>query len=393
MNWNGAFTLAWRYVSRHRVQSALLALALGTVLALPLAVRVVVSAMEQQMRARARSTPLIAGPKGSSTDLMLSALHFQRSSAATMPISACDAVRDTGFAEAIPLHIRFHAQGAPIVGTELDYFDFRGLHLVEGEMLTRLGDCVVGARVAREKGLHAGGALFSSPEEVFNIAGVYPLKMRIVGVLAPTGTPDDEAVFVDLKTTWLIQGIAHGHEELQTADAKVVLSKEQDNVVGNAAVMMFNEVTDKNVDGFHFHGDDTAFPINAMLVIPHDVKSEALISGRYQGSKDLQLFRPIDVLETLLGTLFKVEKLIMAALLLVAAAAVSVAVLVFWLSFRMRQREFSTLADVGVSSGMLWCVRACEVCIIGGGALLVAIVARGIASTMAEALLLRGLLG
>ena len=185
MNLGGAFTLAWRYVSRHRVQSMLLALALGTVLALPLAVRVVVSAMEQQMRSRARSTPLIAGPKGSSTDLMLAALHFQRSSNATIPVSACDSVRETGFAEAIPLHIRFHAQKAPIIGTELDYFDFRGLKLAEGAMLTRLGDCVLGAKVAAANGLHTHDAIYSSPEEVFNIAGVYPLKMRIVGVVRP----------------------------------------------------------------------------------------------------------------------------------------------------------------------------------------------------------------
>ncbi len=393
MNHGGSFTLAWRYVSRHRVQSMLLALALGTVLALPLAVRVVVSAMEQQMSARARSTPLIAGPKGSSTDLMLAALHFQRSSNATIPVSACDAVRDTGFAEAIPLHIRFHAQKAPIIGTELDYFDFRGLKLAEGAMLTRLGDCVLGAKVAAANGLHTRDSIYSSPEEVFNIAGVYPLKMRIVGVFAPTGTPDDEAVFVDLKTTWLIEGLGHGHDDLVKSDSSVVLSKEQGKVVGNAAVRMFNQVTDDNLDSFHFHGEEGTFPIHAMVVQPHDVKSEALISGRYQSDKELQLFRPIDVLETLLGTLFKVEKLIMAALLLVACAAGAVAVLVFWLSFRMRQKEFATLADIGVSEGTLRLVRAWEVCLVGLGALLVAVSVRLIAAGMAEAIFMRGIAG
>jgi len=44
-----------------------------------------------------------------------------------------------GWRMQIPLHVRFQAQGAPIVGTELDYFDFRGLKLAEGQMLTAPG--------------------------------------------------------------------------------------------------------------------------------------------------------------------------------------------------------------------------------------------------------------
>ena len=36
-------------------------------------------------------------------------------------------VRNSGLAEAIPLYVRFHARGNPIVGTSLDYFSFRGL--------------------------------------------------------------------------------------------------------------------------------------------------------------------------------------------------------------------------------------------------------------------------
>ncbi len=47
----------------------------------------------------------------------------------------------------------------------------------------------------------------SSPESVFDITGVYPLKMNVVGILQPTGTPDDDAVFVDVKTAWVIGGL------------------------------------------------------------------------------------------------------------------------------------------------------------------------------------------
>lgn len=370
MNIAGPFHLAWRYVARHRAQSVLLAGALGVVLALPLAVRVLVRTAEKQLRARAESTPLVAGPKGSETDLMLSALHFRKGMGESLHLKACDDLRDSGLAEAIPLHLRFHALGAPIVGTELEYFDFRHLKVAEGRMITRLGDCVVGARLAREKGLQAGGAVYSSPEQVFDIAGVYPLKMRVTGVLAANGTTDDEAIFVDVKTTWLIQGLGHGHDDLvKPENAGAVLSHKPGEVVANASVRMFNEVTDANVASFHFHGDEADFPIHAMIVLPHDAKSEAILTGRYQGNKEVQIIRPKDVLAGLLGALFQVEGMVVAALGLVAGAAGAVTALVFGLSFRMRQREFATLAEVGVGQGTLRLAKACEVLIIGLSAL------------------------
>ncbi len=394
MNFAGAFSLAWRYVSRHRFQSLLLAGSLGIVMALPPAVRVIVRTMEQQLRTRAQTTPLVAGPAGSATDLMLTALHFRRHGDATLPIKACDAIRDTDLADAIPLYTRFHAQEAPIVGTELEYFTFRKLRLAQGRMLTRLGDCVVGAKVAAERGLRPGDSVFSSPEQVFDIAGVYPLKMRVMGVFAPTGTPDDDAVFVDLKTTWLIQGIAHGHDDVtKEGNAADVLMKQEGNVVANKAVRIYSEVTDANVSSFHFHGDPDELPVSAIVVLPKDAKSEAILSGRYQSGKEVQMLRPADVMDGLVQTLFRVERVVVAALMLVAGASLLVALLVFGLSFRLRRAEFGTLADIGVSAGTLRLAKAAEVCIVGVAALGIGAVVLVLASHVAEWLVMRGVLG
>lgn len=391
MNARGAIGLAWCYVSRHRAQSFLLAGALGVVAALPVMVKVMVSAAQEQLRARAVATPLVVGLPGSATDLMLTAMHFRSGGDKAIPLHLVDEVRDSGLAEVIPLHVRFHSQEAPIVGTELEYFEFRGLKVAQGRMLARLGDCVLGAGVARKRGLQAGGEVFSSPEQVFDLAGVYPLKMHVVGVLAPTGTPDDDAIFVDLKTAWLIQGIAHGHDDLANPEqAGNVLSRAGDSVVGSAAVRMFNEVTDKNEDSFHFHGDEGEFPVHAAIVIPSDRKAEAILVGRYQKAKELQILRPVDVLEVLLSALLHVEKLVIGALALVAVAAGLVGALVFALSFRLRQREFATLAEIGVGRGTLLFAKMAEVVIIGAGAVVLAWGGREIAVAMARSILVKG---
>ena len=52
----------------------------------------------------------------------------------------------------IPIHTAFASGGFRIVGTTLDYFEFRDLIVSEGRGLSVLGDAVVGADVAQALG-------------------------------------------------------------------------------------------------------------------------------------------------------------------------------------------------------------------------------------------------
>ena len=52
-----------------------------------------------------------------------------------------------------------------------------------------------------------------------------------------------------MKTAWVIQGLAHGHQDLSCPEAaSTVLRKEGANIVGNAAVVEYNEITPENID-------------------------------------------------------------------------------------------------------------------------------------------------
>ncbi|MCA1962806.1 MAG: ABC transporter permease [Prosthecobacter sp.] len=380
-----ALHLARCYVARHRAQSLLLAGAFALVTALPLCLRVLGQAVETVMRARALSTPLVLGSRGSALDLMLKALYFKQQPLPSLPTRYLAEVRSTGLAAAIPIDARFHAQGAPIIGTEIEYFSFRHLRLAEGRMMTRLGDCVVGARLAQKRSLHPGSALFSSQEQVFDFAGVYPLKMRITGVLAPTGSADDEAVFVDLKTSRLISGAAHGHDDV-AAQPESVLKQENGHTIANASVRMYQEVTDENLSSFHFHGDENEQPLSAILILPQDAKSEALLAGRYlKESLPVHLICPSEVFESLMSTLFQVERLLFLVLGITLAAALAVSALVFTLSFRLRGREFQTLSDLGISPAALRLTKALEIALVSGAGLLMAGGLTALAQLNAEA--------
>lgn len=370
-----AFHLAWKYVSGHRVQTALLAAALGLVLALPLCVRVAVHSLGQALEARAAATPQVVGARGSALDLMLAALYFKTPQPVpVIPVKAWQDLQQAKLGMAVPLYLRFHARKAPIVGSSLNYFTYRHLALQEGRLFGRLGDCVVGSAFARRHQVQVGGHVFSDQEQVFDLAGTYPLKMRVTGILKPAGTADDDAIFTDIKTTWLIQGLAHGHEDVKAPET--VLETKEDGVVANASVRMFNEVTDTNLASFHFHGDSQAYPLSAVLLLPADERAEAILAGRYlKADQPLQLIRPLDEFHSLMGTLFRLESMALAVFAVLAVAAFSVAALVFALTFKLRKREFATLADLGVSVPGLWRVRGLEVVMV---ALLAATVAGGL---------------
>ena len=235
-----------------------------------------------QLTARAETTPMILGAPGSSLDLVMNSLYFTRARPATLLMKEVKTLEDTNLAQAIPLNTRFRAGSYPIVGTTLDYFEMRDLSLANGRLLAILGEAVVGYTVAEEMGLSPGKSILSSPEDLFNLAGQYPLKLKVVGILDRTGSPDDKAIFVDVKTSWIIEGIGHGHENLRTTDdSTVILNRDQDAIVANAKLRTYTEITPESLESFHFHGDPQQFALTGALILPNHHKDGTILLGRY----------------------------------------------------------------------------------------------------------------
>ena len=355
--------LSLQYIRHHRAKLTVLTLAITLVLWLPIAIQSIVDQTAAQLLQRADSTPLIIGAPGSPLELSLGSLYFRSKTASTLPYSELAELNNTGLARAIPLYYRFRSQDYPVVGTSPDYFEYRGLQITAGRHGALLGEAVIGAAVAKSMDIGVGDHVITSPESVFDLAGVYPLKMPVVGVLAPSLSPDDEAIFVDIKTSWVIQGLGHGHQELNRKEAMgQILKREGDNIIANASVRQFNEITSDNLDSFHFHGDNTDNPISAIIPVTHDEKSAALLLGHYQEERDrVQIVRSQKVIGELLDTVFTVRDYIVVGVALVAAATGIVAVLVFYLSLRLRKGERHTLSRIGASQLQVQTLMATEI--------------------------------
>ena len=221
-----------------------------------------------------------------------------------------------------------------------------------------------------------GDFVISSPESVFDIAGVYPLRMKVVGVLAFADSPDDDAVFVDLKTSWIIQGLGHGHQDLARPEASAgVLRRDSTVITANASVEQYNEITADNLESFHFHGDLGGNPVSAVIAVPLDQRSSALLQGRYQADDErMQIVRPSTVMDQLLGTILTVQQFVTAGAALLGLATVATAGLVFWLSLRLRRREMMTIFKIGAARHTIGTLMASEVV----GVLLLGLVLAGV---------------
>lgn len=362
------------YLRRNKGKTAILVAAIALVVFLPLGLQTVVDETTRELQARARTTPLLVGRKGSPLELALSSLYFVPKRLDPLSMADVARIRGTGFALAIPLHVRFRAHEQPIVGTTLDYFAFRKLRIARGRQVAMLGECVLGANAAAALDARPGGTVMSTPADPFNLAGVYPLKMHVAGVLAPSGTRDDEAVFVDIKTAWVIAGIGHGHEDLsRPGAAPTVLKREGNRISGSAAVRTFQEITPERVASFHFHGDPQSFPLTAILAVPHDAKSLALLQGRYLAAEERsQIIEPVAVMEDLVATVVQIRNYVTATVVLLGLATLGMATLVFLLSVRIRRGEMQTMRKIGCSRGMLASLLGCEIAIVLLAGMLVA---------------------
>jgi putative ABC transport system permease protein len=358
--------IAWRYVCFNKIKTATLIACITLIAFLPLALQLLLDESERQLMSRAVFTPLLVGAKGSALDLVMNTLYFDDEVPEPITMADADRVGESGLALPIPVYARFRARGYPIVGTTLDYFDFRGLEIVAGRPLAIIGDAVLGATVADRLGLKPGDALVSSPENLFDLAGVYPLKMNVVGVLKKSHTSDDLAVFIDLKTAWIIEGLGHGHQDLvKSQDTSVILKRTEKNVTANAKLQIYTEISKLNLDSFHFHGDLSKYRLTGVIAVPNDAKAGTILRGRYISNEGTnQIIKPADVIDGLLQNIFRVKNVIDGVIFLVGLATILAIILIFALSLRLRQREIQMIFKLGCSRMTIAQLIAAEILII-----------------------------
>ncbi|MEO2047318.1 MAG: ABC transporter permease [Pirellulales bacterium] len=342
--------LAWQYLRHHRLTTAVLMASITLIIYLPAALQVIVANAEQHFRSRAIFTPLLIGPRGSELELVLSNIYFDKPYKEIMRFEQLRRIERQELGEAIPLHTKFAARDCQIVGTSKNYLRARKLRMAQGESWSILGECVVGTSVAGRLGLQVGDKIPVSSSPAF-VLDSPPLRLSVAGVLTATETPDDEAIFVDLETVWILEGLGHGH----AASAQH----------GSPEVQLFTDITTENAASYHFHGDRGKFPITAVMVIPASDKAETILLGQYfSPDESAQILRPDEVMNSLMKRILMVRSYIVAAIALISLVTLLTMSLVIVLSIRLRRSELATMSKIGCSRHKIVSILGSQIAII-----------------------------
>ncbi len=169
---------------------------------------------------------LVVGPRSGDIALLLQTVFHIGQVPHTLSWAAYERLgQDPAVAWRVPLMQGDHLRGFPVVGTEASYFqhlrqsDGQALQWREGRAFEGLFEAVIGHEVAQQLGLRVGQTVALShglaqqadhdhdhdhdddrSQGQGLTQGHADKPLRIVGVLAPTGTPQDRTVWVDLQS-------------------------------------------------------------------------------------------------------------------------------------------------------------------------------------------------
>ncbi len=207
------FFMAWQYLKFRWLVSLLTIFGISTGVALVCAVLALRHESEKALSRDAGLYDLVAGGKGSPLQLVLSSVYHLDSPTGNIPYKEYERIRSDPRVEwAAPVGLGDNYLGYRIIGTEKHFFDLPDregnlfFELAEGDVFQDRFDVVLGSQVAQASGLKIGDSFFGT-HGLIEVAGAEvhrDFPYRVSGILAPSGTAQDRAIFGTLKSVWEI---------------------------------------------------------------------------------------------------------------------------------------------------------------------------------------------
>jgi putative ABC transport system permease protein len=199
--------VAWRSIRQRSLVSSLTVLSMGLGVALVVAVLVVYGVVDQSFHRGGEGYDLIVGAKGGKEQLVLNTVFYLSEPIGNIPYSFYEELSDGKYGRVetvIPVCMGHTYQSFRVVGTIPDIFDlkYRGdqtYRFAEGRnfKLKNHFEAVMGAIAASKTSTQVGEKI-----KIVHGSGVgartHGEGFEVVGILAPTGTPVDRAVFVNM---------------------------------------------------------------------------------------------------------------------------------------------------------------------------------------------------
>ncbi len=222
--------IAWGYLWSRKLTTVLTVLSVALAVGLISAVLTLREETRKRFEEEGQAFDLVAGAKGSPLQLVLSAAYFMDKPTGNIRLSDYEQLKQQpDVMAAYPIGLGDTYKGFRIVGTTPELLDHhyiapngeerRPYHFASGRAFEKPMEVVLGSVVARQTGLQIGNTLIGTHGFVENPGGdsahshaAHPYT--VVGILEPSGTPMDRAMFCDLRSVWDV----HAHHEGEHED-------------------------------------------------------------------------------------------------------------------------------------------------------------------------------
>ncbi len=371
-------SIAWKSVRQRTLSSALTSLSVALGVMLMVTVLVIFSVLDSTFSTRTIGYDLIMGPKGSPLQLVLSTVYHVNPPIENLPYRFYKEIqKDPRVEEAIPIAIGDTTELGqfPIVGTipryfEIDYAPKRQF-LIRGNSLRKPFDALIGSRVAKVNGWDIGSTF--KLVHGGNEGHVHDELFTVVGVLAPTGTPNDKSVFVHLDGFYQIQGHDKpfdeairrerdffgepplSEEELATQVAK--LKKKFDHAGHNHAPGFIEEVPELQKD------------VTSILLLMKSPSAAILFAGEWKKSfRPAMAVNPIFPMQQLMVDVLGGVRIMLIFLtsLIVLVSGIGIFVSIYN-SMSARKREIGILRALGARRQTVFSIVLAESLLLCGG--------------------------
>ena len=205
--------MAWRYLRFRWLVSLLTVAGIALGVALVCAVLALRHESERALSRDAGLYDLVAGGKGSPLQLVISSVYHLDSPTGNLSYSVYERMkRDSRILWAAPIGLGDNYSGYRIVGTESHFFDLPDRNgepffgFADGQGFKDRFEVVLGSQVATSTGLGVGDSFFGT-HGLVEVPGAEvhrDFPYRVSGILAPTGTAQDRAIFGTLASVWEI---------------------------------------------------------------------------------------------------------------------------------------------------------------------------------------------
>ena len=212
--------IAWRSIQQRALASTLTGVSMGLGVALVVAVLVIRGAIGDSFRNNAQlGYNMIVGAKGGKLQLVLNSVYYLSAPVGNIPYSYYKEFSQGKykpyFAKAIPCCLGDYYDKYRVVGTTAEMFTLepsagRTYECAQGKIFSPddYYGAVIGSTVARDLGLKVGSQFRPTHGAPGDAGGYEHDPFNVVGVLKPTGTPNDRALFINIEGFYLLDNHA-----------------------------------------------------------------------------------------------------------------------------------------------------------------------------------------